>query len=106
MGSDDDINRGRFEGEVMARLNSIVESVRKVEHSVAGLISRMDTKLDHAVFAKHKEESQKSAAQFEKRLATLEKRWWLILGGLSVIGFIWALFQPVVAQAISKIFQT
>lgn len=105
MGSEDDINRGRFEGEVMARLNNIVESVKKVERSVYDLISRMDTKLDHAVFAKHEEESQKVAENIEKRLASLEKRWWLILGGVSVIGFIWALFQPVVAQAISKIFQ-
>ncbi len=71
-------DRGRFEGQVLARLDSIVASIAEI----------------NVVFIKHSDADKSEFAILHKRIDELERVRWLAYGVVVVIGIVFQLIAP------------
>lgn len=71
-------DRGRFEGQVLARLDSIVGSIAEI----------------NVVFLKHSDIDKNEFAILHKRIDSIQKFIWTISGALVILGVIWQFISP------------
>jgi hypothetical protein len=76
--------RGRFEGDVMARLDAIVESHGEIKQ----------------IFSKHSEADDEAFADLGKRVGFIERWMWRLIGAAGVLGVLFSLLAPKIGALI------
>lgn len=91
--NEDQFSRGKFEGSVLASLDSIKGSVEQVKNNVKELTATVGTKVDHTTFMEHRIED----TNIGLRVAALEKRMWILAGALGVLTFLSQFLGPIIS---------